>query len=328
MLLSTVLCLAVCPVAASLDGLEVGDTARYRFRTPPLEARGMTRLEDLRGKPVLIFFWGHESWGASEYMKDVLLWQRRWGEDLAVIFVESQGASITKAEATALRWKWLGTRAMYTTEHPVKLGLTGTPMFALLSNKGTLLQKGVAEMWGMALDGRVMDEIEAGIESEVELRRKGPADVPPKVSLAFEQFARGQVTQAFATLEEEAGTEAATRAREDFEQRLDQRLKEARWLLDQGRLLTFEELLERLEQELQGRTDAWSQYEALAAEKNATGYAREREAHKGLAKVELRIYKKGPKKPTLRSLQNLAKKHAGTKCATRAERLIELAAIK
>jgi len=327
MLLPSMLCLAVLPTARSFEGLDVGDTARYRFRTAPLEARGVARLEDLKGKPVLIFFWGHQSWGASEYMKDVLLWQRRWGEDLAVIFVESQGADMTKTEATALRWKWLGTRAMYTTEHPVNLGLVGTPMFALLSNEGTLLQKGVAEMWGMALEGRVMDEIEAGIERQVELRRKGPADVPPKVSLAYGQFARGQVTQAFATLAQEAEAEAVTRAREDFEQRLDLRLKEARWLLEQGRVLAFEEQLERLEQELPDRAE-WSRYEALVAEKSAAGYAQEREAHKDLIKLESRLYDKGPKKPILRSLQNLAKQHAGTKSAERAERLVELAAIK
>ena len=42
----------------------------------------------------------------------------------------------------------------------LRLGLKGTPAYALLSCEGKLLQKGVAEMWGMALPGRVMDEVE------------------------------------------------------------------------------------------------------------------------------------------------------------------------
>jgi hypothetical protein len=37
---------------------EVGDTVTYKFRSAPMNAMGITSLEDLRGKPVLVEFWG------------------------------------------------------------------------------------------------------------------------------------------------------------------------------------------------------------------------------------------------------------------------------
>ena len=40
------------------DGIQVGATASYQFRSTPTNARGIRNLEDLRGKPVLIDFWG------------------------------------------------------------------------------------------------------------------------------------------------------------------------------------------------------------------------------------------------------------------------------
>lgn len=37
---------------------EIGDTVDYKFRSSPIDAMGITGLDELRGKPVLIEFWG------------------------------------------------------------------------------------------------------------------------------------------------------------------------------------------------------------------------------------------------------------------------------
>lgn len=42
----------------SQEGIAVGTVATYQFNTAPMNARGVRNLEDLRGKPVLIDFWG------------------------------------------------------------------------------------------------------------------------------------------------------------------------------------------------------------------------------------------------------------------------------
>ena len=41
------------------DGvIDVGDTASFSFRGPLVNGMGLKSLEDLRGKPVLVDFWG------------------------------------------------------------------------------------------------------------------------------------------------------------------------------------------------------------------------------------------------------------------------------
>ena len=36
----------------------VGDVVDHKFGTPPMNSGGLTNLADLRGKPLLIEFWG------------------------------------------------------------------------------------------------------------------------------------------------------------------------------------------------------------------------------------------------------------------------------
>jgi hypothetical protein len=43
---------------SAADGNGEGKTARYEFRKPLDNGRGVSSLEELRGKPVLIDFWG------------------------------------------------------------------------------------------------------------------------------------------------------------------------------------------------------------------------------------------------------------------------------
>lgn len=50
-------------VAATIPGpaqnaIEVGDEVDYTFRSTPVNAMGIKGLDELRGKPVLVEFWG------------------------------------------------------------------------------------------------------------------------------------------------------------------------------------------------------------------------------------------------------------------------------
>jgi hypothetical protein len=42
----------------SSAGVSVGDEVSYSFRTPVLNGLGVSQLADLKGKPVLVEFWG------------------------------------------------------------------------------------------------------------------------------------------------------------------------------------------------------------------------------------------------------------------------------
>lgn len=48
--------LVLAPQAAAQ--VEVGDQPQYTFRSPLQNGMGVTELADLRGKPVLVEFWG------------------------------------------------------------------------------------------------------------------------------------------------------------------------------------------------------------------------------------------------------------------------------
>jgi hypothetical protein len=54
--LVTSLALSAGPASASVGG--DGTPSGYTFHAPPANARGVKGLADLRGKPVLIDFWG------------------------------------------------------------------------------------------------------------------------------------------------------------------------------------------------------------------------------------------------------------------------------
>ncbi|HIG10171.1 MAG: hypothetical protein ABGY71_14360 [bacterium] len=40
------------------EGVSVGDQVSYSFRTPAFNAMGAKSLSDMRGKPMLVEFWG------------------------------------------------------------------------------------------------------------------------------------------------------------------------------------------------------------------------------------------------------------------------------
>ena len=47
----------LAPLAPS-DTTSVGDVPTHEFQTPPRNGLGATSLADLRGRPVLVEFWG------------------------------------------------------------------------------------------------------------------------------------------------------------------------------------------------------------------------------------------------------------------------------
>ena len=52
------LCLSLLASPLAAQGSQDGDRPEYTFREVPFNGRGVTSLNDLRGKPILIDFWG------------------------------------------------------------------------------------------------------------------------------------------------------------------------------------------------------------------------------------------------------------------------------
>jgi hypothetical protein len=53
-----IVALTVAATAALPGGVKVGDSVQYQFRESPLNGGGLKSLQDLRGTPILIEFWG------------------------------------------------------------------------------------------------------------------------------------------------------------------------------------------------------------------------------------------------------------------------------
>jgi acyl-CoA synthetase (AMP-forming)/AMP-acid ligase II len=115
----------------------------YAFRRPPINDLGIASLADLRGKPVLIEFWGTRcSPCVRSAVPASLALQETHGDDLQVVFVEAQGSPAEEIERFALARKWLGGRALWTSEAPVQVAGNALPKFALLDRGGRLILSG------------------------------------------------------------------------------------------------------------------------------------------------------------------------------------------
>lgn len=53
-----ILALTLAAAPAQPAGVKVGDLVQHQFRESPLNGGGLKALQDLRGTPVLIEFWG------------------------------------------------------------------------------------------------------------------------------------------------------------------------------------------------------------------------------------------------------------------------------
>jgi len=308
--------------------IEVGSTVDYTFEKPPINALGVKSFADLRGKPVLMAFFTSSSW-ADDWVDDVVVWQKEYGEDLAVVLSEIPSNGIEKLEATALERKWLGSRAMWTIEFPAYPGLHGIPQYTLVSSEGKVLMRGVSAVAGMNFLDKELDVIEDAIAEEVRRRRAGPDGAPKEIAAAYEAFAEGEIERALASARELSAdadatlAEAARAAHESMRGRLAERLERAAALLAEGRLEELESELARTAG-VAAEADLEERRAALAAELASDANAAEREASKALAKVLDKVFAKGPKTPLLAQLKKLAKKYAGTKSAAYAEHLMRL----
>ncbi len=252
--------------------------------------------------------------------------KQEYGDDLTVIFVESQGADADTAEAFAWNMKWMGAGAMWTLERPVDVSGNTLPKFALLGADGTLLHSGnPLEM---------KKQIEESIAAEVKKSKDAPAGTPAALKKAWSAFAKGEIAAALAECDKLAADpvngDAAAAARKEFASRIDARLRRAKWMLDNGYVSEAGRMLDVLEK----ATKANAELAAKVAEQKArlTGdatLAKEREASDALAKLVDKMSKDKPfEDGNVKALQKLAEKHAGTKTAERAAHLVALAKLK
>jgi len=250
--------------------------------------------------------------------------QEVFGDDLQVIFVECQGATPAQAEGFSLARRWLGGRAMWTSEPPFPTGATGLPNFVLLGNDGKVLLKGnpLAQP----------KEIERQIAEQIKARKSAPPDAPAIVSPAWSDFNRGKIAKAFDVLaeieKENAGKSDVldlVRATDrEFRTRIDARLNRESALIDSGYFEEAAGQLEELRKSSQGEAMISQRCRALIEKLESPELKSEREAAKALGRLLPEFFKKGGDAAATAELTRFVDTHRGTKAAARAEHLLGL----
>jgi thiol-disulfide isomerase/thioredoxin len=314
-------------VAGTAHGLQrelakLGDTPEYRFRGDVLNGQGISSLADLRGRPVLIDFWGTRCPPCVGFaVPKALKLQSIYGEDLVVLLVESQGASLSAMSAFALRKCWLGSGVVWTTERVFDLGLRNIPHSALLSPSGEIVIAGYTK--------DISVEIDEAIEQMVRESREGPPGTPAALAPAWLAMSAGKYAQALGLarrLADEASGPAAVAATEamiEFTRRIERQIEQARWQLENGYPLEALIRLKALEQGLQGEPLWLSLVEDLR--RDAGSRSSELAAAEDLLRIEVELFGKGPAPELVDALSLIEEEHRGTRVASRAQRLIELA---
>lgn len=250
--------------------------------------------------------------------------QEEMGENLQVIFVESQGATRDKAEAFALQRKWLGTRAMWTDERPLSSPGNGLPAFVLIGVDGKVLLQGNP----LAMKGKIED----AIDEQIKLAKQAPEGTPSKLKKAWVEFGKGNYANALAGAEKvrisaEGDAElaqAATAALDAFRERVVGQLARVDKMMTAGDFVYAEELLDQLHKSVRGHDELEAEVGEVQQRLGSEESAGEREAAAALFKLEHKMAGKGKIEKHASALAKLAEDHAGTKAAARASRLLTL----
>ncbi len=295
--------------------------AAQKFRKPPINALGVTGLDDLRGKPVLVDFWGTHCPPCIGYaVPSALKLQDEYGDALQVVLVECQGTPRDQFEAFAWRRKWMGTAALWTEEQPVPMNGNMLPESALIGVDGHVVIQGNPVTLG--------NKLEEALAAEVQKSKEPPADAPAALRPAWSAFLGDDVTAALAACDR-VGTNEAEATRELFIARTKQRIARAQRMFDEGRVLAAQTLAARLAKAVKGS----GELETLALEAVQRGgapeLALERDGDKEVSAFFAEIAKREPfDDANVRRAETLAAKYSGTKSGARAAHFAELARTK
>ena len=240
----------------------------------------------------------------------------QYGDDLQVLFVESQGASSPEASAFVLKQKWLGrANGIWTIEHPCDSGSPGLPSAVLIGGDGRVLFN------GNPLDGH--KEIMRLIEQDNASRHSAPTDTPKALEPAWKEFGKGRIASAFKLLdgiaEKDRGAlgDAWQTTRDEFLKRTQNQIARAQWELDNGYPTRCANRLDGLAKACEGQADLKKSIDEVRAKLNGPEGKAERDAAKSLERVEATFYEKGGDDASRKDLERVLGKSSTTKVAER-----------
>lgn len=308
------------PAEEVWGGVQPGDRPSHRFRTEIVGGPGIIDLAELRGRPVLVDFWGTRCSSCVELsVPGALDLAAAYPGELTVLLVESQSAGAEEMELFAYQRRWMETPALWTTEAPFRPGSRGLPSFVLLAADGEVVLTGNSVA--------MKQELEDAVAEEIELARRGPDGVSRAVRTMYADFAAGRYAQAVNAARKAAASgkdDDALLAVETFDQRLDQLATRAEWLLSTGYYVEAEAVLQDLGKGLHGLPEREQRVRELVGQLGCPELEAEVEAARVLARIETKARSKGLEPAIVKDLERFVERHPAAKCTARAQRLLEL----
>ncbi len=243
------------------------------------------------------------------------------GDDLQVVFVESQLTPLDEMHGFAIDHKWFGNNAMWTLERPFESGMDGLPSYVLLGADGKVIEKG----------GQPSSKTEELIANEIERAKEAPEGTPKKLESAWKAFAKGDVAKAIDSAKKAlADPELATAAQgaiDTFIARTNARIDRAKWALDNGHIVAAIERLESIEGAVKGSEELEPRVAELLARAEGDELKAEREADEKLAKFLEGLYEEGfdSKGKMRKKLEKIAADLGDTKAGERARHILAIA---
>lgn len=249
--------------------------------------------------------------------------KEQYGDDVAVLFVESQATPPDDTERFILKQKkWSASAAMWTHERPMTAPGEGLPACVLLGADGRVLLKGNPLSMSSKIDETVAAEVKAA--------KSAPKGSSAEVAKAWGEFAKGRIAAAIAIADQAVtdGKDAtgAKAASDEFKRRAGVRVARLKWMVDNGEYARADAEAAALSKSVEGVGDLSKTVADCAARLSSDGLKPAREAAKALAAFEAKMAEKGPDDGSSKALTKLAEKYPGTKAAERATHLAQLLA--
>ena len=246
--------------------------------------------------------------------------QEKYGDDVQVIFVESQAHTREDYESFAWRSKWMGNNAIWTDERPIPTVGTGLPETALIGVDGKVIMQGNPGNFGK--------KFEAAVEAEVKKSKSPPEGTPDALKPAWTAYLKGDVSAALAECDKVA-SDGGKALHEQFLSATKHQIARVKWLVDNGYLSDADKLAGELAKGVKGTADLEKDVAAQITRMAAPDMAAEKEAEKAVANFVKEIAKKKPFDPAnVKKAESLDKKYPGTKAGGRAAHIAELSKVK
>jgi hypothetical protein len=253
--------------------------------------------------------------------------KEEYGDDLQIIFAESQNSGYENSVRFALKTGWLEHDVIWSSDYIFSTGSRGLPSFALLDANGTVVLKGSST----SLKGKMEDEIERMVKEA----GSGPAGIPKSVSKIYAELGKGSYAKAMTAankLKAKPGSKDADMVVSATEASMvaitagfHAELARADWLLNNGYPIRAQVLVKGLVKGVKGNADMTAKLEPYLTKFDGDAMKAQLSAAKSLAKLESKMYADKNGEKVAEKLVKLANENASNPIGKRASILAKVA---